>query len=284
MMVEAQLESNRYSVQSHSADEPLLRRRTTPQTPWIAYHRPLPDARLRLFCFHHAGGGASVFRPWAELLQPYQIELCPVQLPGRENRINEAPHTNLRCLVKELQKALAPWMDLPFALLGHSMGGIVAFHLAQILQRRNWPLRRLIIAAATPPLARCRAPIHQLPDSSFIQRVEEYNGLPADLLQNHEFMALLLPTLRADFALCERADTVEMGRGKSYMPPVLHCPLSIFTGLSDQSIDAAEVEQWRHYSIEAVKIRKFPGDHFFLYRQQSLVIRTIVQDLFSVTA
>lgn len=255
----------------------------TVQTPWIAYHRPLPGARMRLFCFHHAGGGASVFRPWAEWLQPYQIDLCPVQLPGRENRINEAPCTNLNRLVTQLQKAIEPYTTLPFAFLGHSMGGTVAFHLAHQFQRRGRPVHRLIVSATTPPHARqSKAQIHQLPDDEFVQQVTTYNGLPTEVLQNRELMALVLPSLRADFTLCARAEMMDWGCGKGAVPPVLHSPLSVFTGLSDCTLADADIEQWRHHTIGAVKVRKFPGDHFFLYKERSLVIRAIVQDLFSV--
>jgi medium-chain acyl-[acyl-carrier-protein] hydrolase len=244
-------------------------------TPWLAYHRPLSQARLRLFCFHHAGGAASIFRPWAARLQPYEIELCPVQLPGREARINEQPYRDLKPLVDQLAKVLAPYTDRPFALLGHSMGGLIAFYLAQHFQQRARHPQRLIVSATTPPRGgQPQAPIHQLPDGAFLAEVGRFNGLPAELLQNRELLALHLPTLRADFALCE---------GASALPAaVLHCPLSVYTGLHDHTIGEQVVERWRQQTIGAVQVRKFPGDHFFLFKQPALVIRALVQDLFTV--
>jgi len=244
-------------------------------TPWLAYHQPLPGARLRLFCFPHAGGGASLFRQWAELLQPYQVELCPVQLPGRETRDNEKPYTNLNRLLAALQKALAPYTDLPFAFLGHSMGGLLAFHLAQTFQQSARPLQRLIISSATPPRFSSQPrPIEQLGDGAFLQEVARYNGLPIDLLQDRARLAQLLPALRADFILCERAAILT--------PTVLHCPLSIFSGVHDQSVHDSGLVQWRQHTLGLVKMHKFPGDHFFLYRPSDLVVKAIVQDLFSI--
>jgi medium-chain acyl-[acyl-carrier-protein] hydrolase len=32
---------------------------------WIACRKPNPQACLRLFCFPHAGIGASIFRTWS---------------------------------------------------------------------------------------------------------------------------------------------------------------------------------------------------------------------------
>ncbi len=247
----------------------------TLRTPWIADHQPLPDARLRLFCFPHAGGGASHFRHWAELLEPYQVEVCPVQLPGRENRTHEQPYNDLKRLVADLQKALEPYTDLPFAFLGHDLGALIAFHLAQRFQQRARPLQRLLVSAATPPrLCSSQRSPHRQVDGAFLQEMARQNGFPAEVLQNRELMAQLLPTLRADFVLSERAAMLS--------PTVLHCPLSVFTNLHEQRIRDEGLEQWRQHTIGLVKVRKFPGDHFFLYKQSTLVVKAIVQDLFSI--
>lgn len=243
-------------------------------TPWIAYHRPIPNAQLRLFCFHHAGGAASSFRAWRDQLQPYQIELCPIQLPGRETRAQEPLQTELKSLVQQIGKALTPYLDKPFAFLGHSMGGVLAFYVALYLQERGHRAQRLIISGTTPP--RCRQqqrPIHDLPDVDFLAAVNQYNGIPTELLENQEALALLLPILRADFQATANTQGLKS--------TLLRSPLSVFTGLSDRTVNGEELENWRQHAVGTVKVRKFPGDHFFLYQQPNLVIRAIVQDLFS---
>jgi hypothetical protein len=48
---------------------------------WVRCFKPNPQAHLRLVCLPYAGGGASLYRPWAALL-PDTIELCAIQLPG----------------------------------------------------------------------------------------------------------------------------------------------------------------------------------------------------------
>lgn len=247
----------------------------TLRTPWIPDHQPLPDARLRLFCFHHAGGGASHFRHWVELLQPYQVEVCPVQLPGREMRATEQPYTDLKRLVTDLQKALEPYTELPFAFLGHDMGALLAFHLAQRFQQRARPLQRLIVSAVAPPrLCSQQRPHYQLADGASLPETARHTAPSAEHLRERELMTPLLPTLWADFTLGERATVLT--------PTVLHCPLSVYTNLHEQRIRDEGLEQWRQHTIGLVKVRKFPGDHFFLYKQSTLVIKAIVQDLFSI--
>src|SRR5438128_11096986 len=63
---------------------------TTPQpiNTWLNRPKPGSEARLRLFCFPYAGGGASLYRSWAEPLASV-AEILSVQLPGRENRLGE---------------------------------------------------------------------------------------------------------------------------------------------------------------------------------------------------
>src|SRR5687768_11036475 len=103
---------------------------------WIQRPRPRPAARLRLFCIAHAGGGASVFRGWANAL-PGFAEVCPVQLPGREQRISERPFDRAEPLAEALADAVLRRADLPFAVFGHSNGALIGFELARRLDRKS---------------------------------------------------------------------------------------------------------------------------------------------------
>ena len=106
---------------------------------------------VRLFCFPHAGGGASVFRFWTTELAP-GIEVYPIQLPGREGRWLEPPLTRISALVPALSEALRPLLQPPYAFFGHSMGAFVAFELARQLRRENRPgPATLIVSAARAP-------------------------------------------------------------------------------------------------------------------------------------
>lgn len=89
---------------------------------WVTYPKPNSQAELRLVCFPYAGTGATIFRPWVAHLSP-RIELCLVNLPGREKRLKESPYTHLNILVEALVDGLAPHLDQPFAFFGHSLGG-----------------------------------------------------------------------------------------------------------------------------------------------------------------
>ncbi len=239
---------------------------------WIAGRKPNPQARLRLFCFPYAGGAASVFRTWSDGL-PTDVEVCPVQLPGRGTRLMEPPFSRLSLLVEALAEALSPLLDKPFALFGHSLGSLVSFELARQLRANHQvrPVRFFASAGPAPQVPHRGLPIHRLPEKEFAAELRRLDGTPAELLNHKELMDIVLPSLRADFALYESY--------KYSSGPPLNCPISTFGGLNDQRVKHDDLEAWREQTSVSFSIRMFPGDHFFLKTTQPLLLRALSQEL-----
>src|SRR5450631_3469513 len=119
---------------------------------WLPSLRTRSRGRLRLFCFPYAGGGASLFHAWSEHLPP-EIEVCPIQLPGREARLSEQAFSQVDTLLAALVPILLPYLDKPYAFFGHSMGALISFELARMLQRDALarPPLRLIVSGRRAP-------------------------------------------------------------------------------------------------------------------------------------
>ena len=83
---------------------------------WVVCPKEQPDARVSLFCFPYAGGGASVFFNWPETLSN-KIELCIIKLPGREKRFNEVPYRRIPDLINDLTPAMLPVLICPLCFL-----------------------------------------------------------------------------------------------------------------------------------------------------------------------
>src|SRR5882724_8066556 len=103
---------------------------------WIVRPKPTPGASVRLLCAPFAGAGTGVYHGWAGLLPP-SVELWLLRPPGRETRLRERPYTELSALVADLAAAVAPELDGPLALFGHSLGAAISFELARELRRRH---------------------------------------------------------------------------------------------------------------------------------------------------
>ncbi|MEO7019921.1 MAG: alpha/beta fold hydrolase [Ktedonobacteraceae bacterium] len=238
---------------------------------WVVRYRQNAQAHLRLFCFSYAGGGASVFRSWADALPP-EIEVCCIQLPGHEYRLTETASTRLAPLIQTLADAIYPYLDRPFAFYGHSMGALVSFELARQLRRTHdrHPVRLCLAAYRAPQLPNPNIKIYSLPSEVF-KVILRADGIPERILQSEELMQAMLPTLRADFELCETYTYTEESP--------LECPLSIFGGQDDVRISAADLEAWRLHSSATSRLLLLPGSHFFLHSAQDLLLAAISQDL-----
>lgn len=239
---------------------------------WIIQPAPNRHARLRLFCFPYAGGGASIFRDWPASL-PADSEVCPIQPPGREGRLFETPFVHVDALVAALAPEIRPYLDLPYLLFGHSMGALIAFKLTRLLraQRIAQPRRLLVSGYRAPHLPDRHPPVYALPDSDLIAHVRNLGGAPPAVLEQAELMALLLPSLRADFQLC---DTY------TYSPePPLSIPISAFGGVHDSEVSADEIEGWKEHTTRPCAVRMLPGNHFFLQTSRALLLRAVEEDM-----
>ncbi len=240
-------------------------------TPWLFFPKPNPHARLRLFCFPYAGGGASVYRLWTDALAP-DIEVCAIQLPGRERRFKEAPFTNLSLLLQPLSEAIQAYLDKPFAFFGYSMGALISFELASRLNSQQ-ALRHLFVAARRAAhLLNSDPLIHTLPDAEFIQTVSNrYQGIPEAVLKEQELLALFVPLLRADFTLIETHTYTAT--------QALTCPITALGGLNDPLATQAELEAWHRHTTSSFRLAMLPGDHFFLQTARKSLLQVIRQNL-----
>lgn len=247
-------------------------------TRWVVCPAFASQAPLRLFCFPYAGGGASIFRAWPIHLAA-QAEVCPIQLPGRENRLKEAPVTQMRVLIESVASALLPYLDdKPFALFGHSLGALLCYELVQFLWEKH------ALSPVCLFVSGCRAPHRQsiylnaikkrvcsLSDAALMERMHKLNGTPQAVLRDNELIKLLLPVVRADFTLAENYSYIEGNK--------FNCHLSVFGGTQDEEIQKDDLLAWRELTSGQSIIRMLPGDHFFMQSSQDLLLHAIRHDL-----
>ena len=248
-----------------------------PTDRWLAYREVNPRAKLRMFCLPYAGGGASTYRGWGSSL-PADIEVCPVQLPGRESRLRDQPFDRAEPMVSAIADALKPYMDMPFVFFGHSMGGLLSFELSRELRRRGQalPLHVFVSGRRAPQLPAREEPIHALPEPEFLLKLRELNGTPEEVLQHEELMHLLIPILRADFAVNEtyaytQEEPFDFG-------------ISAFGGLGDEDVTREDVAAWQEHTRGRFRMRMLPGDHFFLHGQKDLVLEAVSRDMAEIAS
>jgi medium-chain acyl-[acyl-carrier-protein] hydrolase len=227
---------------------------------------------VRVFCLPYAGGSASIYRDWQQLV-PDWMQVCPIELPGRGTLFAEAPAHSLAELVREVSAVLLAYEGHPFALFGHSMGALIAYEVARTLELAgSRSLVYLFLSGARPPfLARNHEPIGHLPDSEFVEELRKLNGTPKEVLDHGELMELLLPMIKNDFRIIERHE-FEYGK-------LIDTPTVTFTGVEDSEVSVSDVCQWSKLINSRLRVVELPGDHFFIHHQVKNILKEITNCL-----
>ncbi|MEU4570421.1 thioesterase domain-containing protein [Micromonospora sp. NPDC023956] len=224
-----------------------------------------PDARARLICLPHAGGGPAGYAHWAG--QVTGMEVVLVRPPGREARYAEPPYTRIGPLVADLATALRPLLDGRYVLYGHSLGALVGYELLQHLRGSGGRLPdRLVVSGAEAPDVGRRAGhlLHHLPDDVLIDRAAELGGTPPALLANRDLLRLLLPTLRAD---------LEVAETYRWTPrPALPVPIHVFHGRRDPLVTPEAAARWHAHTDVAFDLTPLPGGHFLDPVEESVLL------------
>ncbi|MFI6644596.1 thioesterase II family protein [Streptomyces sp. NPDC050504] len=222
---------------------------TTTVSPWFV--RPPSDAyAARIFCFPFAGAGASAFSAWPAAIDG--AEVCPLQFPGRENRLGHPHYGTYENLADSLAQQLEPLLDRPYALFGHCAGALPAYETALRLAARGLPAPGRLFVSGQP------AP-HDAPRDRMLTMGE--------------------PELRAELAaflrgrgIEPRPDMIDLGMlvlGRDHAaasayrrePAALDCPVVVLRWRDDPDVGPDALDGWREYS-ESVRFLALDGGHY----------------------
>ncbi|MEV4846357.1 alpha/beta fold hydrolase [Micromonospora matsumotoense] len=222
---------------------------------------------MRLFCLPHAGGSAGTYR---RLLgnRMAGVRVTALEPAGRGTRAHEPPHRTMRGTADDLSIRAADVLagdvlagDDPdgYALLGHSLGALLALEVAYRLTRRGRPAPRLLVVSGRNPphLAPEATDLHRadLSDEDLFARLVALGGTTARA-SGPLIYRTFMPVLRADLALAG-----------TYRPPAdrrpLDCPLLVLYGRDDPLTSAAALRQWHRYTSGPYRFRSLSGGHFF---------------------
>lgn len=240
-----------------------------PSTRWLL-REPSPGGGPLLLCFPYAGAGASSLRRWPGRIGP--IEVQPVQLPGREARIKEAPYADFASFARDAVLALRPFLDRPYAVIGHCMGALLAYAFTMRVQELGGPPpARLFVSASLTPSRGFYGFYH--PWMSDRRIAQELRRVARDLDDGElppELVSLSTRVLRGDLAMC-----------LGYQPPIqaLQAPITAVGWDGDPDVERDDLAEWQNYGQAREYV--LPGDPLtFLTAPAGL--RKIIEDDFEL--
>ncbi|MEV6951750.1 thioesterase domain-containing protein [Streptomyces sp. NPDC051183] len=242
---------------------------------WFRRHSRAAAPRIRLVCFPHAGGAASLYRDWPDRL-PAGIEVLAARYPGRQDRFHEPCVETMAELADRITAALRPYLGAPLAFFGHSLGSDVAYEVARRLEARHGiSPERIFVSGAAAAHVSDPVDLGAYTDAQLVSEMDRLASPGADIMADPELAALLLPSLRADYRLSAgyRPSLEELG--------TVRAPLTAFIGDSDPLLPPQDALSWGELTTGGFTHRVFPGGHFYLEQaeQRATLLRLITAAL-----
>ncbi|MFG2312757.1 thioesterase II family protein [Streptomyces sp. NPDC048566] len=227
---------------------------------------------LRLFVLHHAGGSHLSYRRWpAGLPRSWDVRL--LDAPGHGMLLDQPRITDAGKLADRLLADIERELTAPYALFGHSMGGLLAYEVTRRIVARRLPLPVWagISARPAPQFAGLGRTLHTLSDEELRFRLRHLGGTPGAVLDDPDLWALFAPLVRCDLRL------VETWRPAADAGP-LPVALSAYAGGTDLSAPPARMAGWARHSDRFLGLRVFDGGHFHFDGDPSALLRQIRLD------
>lgn len=229
--------------------------------------------QIKLICFPFSGGTASIYHNWFKEIDPL-IQLCPIELAGRNKRFNEPLKTNLNDAIADLIPRVEPLIVPPYAFFGHSLGCLLIYELAQELNKKGYPAPlHIFMSGGLPPHFRTKqTSYHLLPDAPFLGELSRLGGITHTFLENKELQEIFIPIIRADYQMYE---TYTPMQPKFIFPS----NLTALAGDKDEIVNSTAAYNWSHYTHGTFTLKSFEGDHFFVQKYSSQISQLISETL-----
>jgi surfactin synthase thioesterase subunit len=206
---------------------------------------------VRLFCFHHAGGGGAMFNRWNRALGP-AVDVVPVEVLNRER------FATLRQLVDEVDEQLGSALDSPHVFFGHSFGALLAYRLACLRAASGSPSpRALMVSSFAPPHLPAPIPaVGHLDDDQLTALLSDLGGIPPELAEWPALRETAVAAARVDLRLCATDGEEE--------PAALSCPIHAFGGSDDPLVTESDLYEWHSRTSGEFSLHILRGGHFYL--------------------
>ncbi len=239
---------------------------------WFPYE--IDNKKYKLICFNHAGGNSTIFKDWINWDE--EVDVIPVEIPGRRRRIREECRTDFKGLVEDVSREIDRLRvkgildrEGGIYIYGHSLGGALGFEVGKVLMDKyHFLVKALFIAGRHAPQDEDPTPYRTVMGIDKLKEELRRSGnTPEELLENDSFMSIFLPMIFADYQLHE--DYKYDGR-------VIDCEIYTLSGSNDAEADINHMKNWETVTCKPLIQKEFIGGHFFAYEESSTEVKDFI--------
>ena len=227
---------------------------------------------MRLIAIPFAAGTAYAFQPIKSKLKP-SIRFEVFEYPGHGQKMWLPLKDNLRDIAQEMLKEMFP-VEEPYCLLGYSMGGHVLCELYRLLIEKHYPLPVHVFLCAIDIPNQLPKEKTEVSDEELLKEIKSLGGTAPEVLENREFMEMLLPIYRADIQAED-----------SFVLPyeqLFRCEGTVIVGKKELEDEKQNFTDWQRYFTSPIHMHEVKGGHFYLHespRAFSKIINSTIEEL-----
>lgn len=231
-----------------------------------------------VYAFAHAGATSSIYQKWIRDIEAAQldVELIPIELPGRGRQLKQEPILNLDRLTEHLALSIQKDFELKSEIgaqhwmtFGHSFGGVLSFAIVNYLYRYfKLSPKKMIISGSIPPCSQMDDGRERWGDEQIFQNIQKLGGTPVGLLKNEVFKKQIIHQFRNDYIIRKQLNNL--------CNEVIDIDASLIHARSDDFIKENTFLDWNQHLSGDVNVSYIQGGHFSIYNHQQIVF-----DLFS---
>lgn len=210
----------------------------------------------RLYIFPHTGGSAEFYVPFARAFTG-GTKCVAVQYPGKRAGKDLSKYTSIPEMADRLCGMLKP-EDTPggeVAFFGHSMGALLAFEVALRFEQAGNPIAALFVSAAAAPGLLRRIANLQGSDAHLLSMISTVTGANPEFLNDEQFAATILPTLRGLKAVTGYESPPEAK---------VSCPIHAMMADNDELGTEELMSPWQQRTTSTFDLTVFSGGHFYM--------------------
>lgn len=231
------------------------------------------NTEIKLFCFPYGGAGVSIYNGWNELFED-DIEIIPMQLPGRERLIDEEPYKDIHIAADAFAELIKKQYNrCNIAFFGHCfLGSILSYEVIRRLEGyKEINILCLYVSSAFTPKSNRKYNLNFNNDEQFLVGVENLTGFTNPAFAIPELKELLLPSLKADFEM-----DMNYKMEDNY---IINIPITAIYAENDTFVSKKEVELWSKYTVRDFNLFKVAGEHLYISKDPQETIDIIRESL-----